>query len=610
MRRSFSASRKTVSQPWPSCESIKSRYMKATGAAPAGNVALNARPAVKRSAPQQQIALLGIALITVILVVAPLMILIRSSLLPPSALPFDTLSLTATNFITAYGDPATLRLFLNTVIYAGGSVFFGLVLACILTWLVERTNMPFRRVVKVAMFAEMTVPPLGFAFGWIMLLNPNNGVINVWLKNLLHLEASPFDVYNLRMMIFISATELVPTMFVMLSGVFRNMDPQLEAAGAACGANHLRTIRRITLPLLTPGVLSVAIYMLMIMVQAFEVPLAIGLTARVPVLSAYIYLLSSPEGGMPRYGLAAAFGISLLLLAMILMFVYYFATRVGERFRVVRGKAFRPRRMDLGRWKYGALAFTAGYFALMSAPLLSLLWTSLLPFYQLPSTAAFTSVSLDNYRAILSSTKIQEAISNTFILVFSTASLAMLLSGVISWFAVRSKSKLARLLDIIAFSPLAIPRIVMAIAILLLYIRTPLYGTIWIIVLAQVTAYLAFGTRTISGGLMQIHPELENAATASGASWVTTMRKILLPLLWPHFLNGWLWIVAHSMRDLTLALTLMSPDNVVLSSTLWLLWTFGDIPRAAALLMLMVLSLLVLVLPIQLYASRGVETQL
>ena len=291
------------------------------------------------------------------------------------------------------------------------------------------------------------------------------------------------------------------------------------------------------------------------------------------------------------------------------MVIYHLATRSAERFRVVTGKGFRPRRVKLGRWRYAALSFTAAYFAVMLVPLLALLWSSLLPFYQLPSATALRLASLANYGAILSSTKIRQAIGNTFILVFATATLGMLLSGLISWFGVRGKGKLARVLNVLAFSPLAIPRIVMAIAILLLYINTPLYGTIWIIVLAQVTVYLAFGTRTVSGALMQIHPELENAATACGAPWSTMMRKILLPLLWPHFLNGWLWIVAHSMRDLTLALTLMSPDNVVLSSTLWVLWSFGDVPGASALLMLMVLGLLLLVLPIQLYASLKADSQ-
>jgi iron(III) transport system permease protein len=558
---------------------------------------------------QQQIVLPLLVFLAVVLVVAPLIILLRSSFLPAGELPFDTLSLTFKNFAAAYADTATLKLFLNTAYYAGGSVLLGLILASLLTWLVERTDMPFRTTIKATMFASMTIPPLAYAFGWVLLLNPNNGALNVWLKNLFGLDHHPFDVYTLSMMIFISATELVPTMFVMLSGLFRNMDPQLEKAGAVCGANYLKTARYILLPLLSPGLLSVAMYMLMIMVQAFEIPLVMGLTAGVPVLSVYIYLLSSPEGGTPKYGLAAAFGIGLLVLAIILMVVYYAATRTAERFRVVTGKGFRPKRIELGRGRYPAMVFTGIYFGVMIAPLLALLWTSLLPFYQLPSAMALNKISLNNYRTIVSSTKVQQAILNTFILVFSTATLAMLLSGIMSWFAVRGKGKVARFLDMIAFAPMAIPRIVMAISILLLYIRTPLYGTIWIIVLAQVTAYLAFGTRTINGALIQIHPELENAATAAGAPWLTTMRKILLPLLWPHFLNAWLWIVAHSMRDLTLALTLMSPDNVVLSSTLWVLWSFGDVPKASALLMLMVIGLLLIVLPIQLYAAKKAETQ-
>jgi len=563
-----------------------------------------ARVARTRLPTQQQVVLPLLVFSAVVLVVAPLIILLRSSFLPAGELPFDALSLTFTNFAAAYADAATLKLFLNTTYYAGGSVLLGLILAGLLTWLVERTDMAFRTTIKATLFASMTIPPLAYAFGWVLLLNPNNGALNVWLKNLFRLDQHPFDVYTLWMMIFISATELVLTMFVMLSGLFRNMDPQLEKAAAVSGANYLKTARYILLPLLTPGLLSVAMYMLMIMVQAFEIPLVMGLTAGVPVLSVYIYLLSSPEGGTPKYGLAAAFGIGLLVLAIILMVVYYAATRTAERFRVVTGKGFRPKRIELGRGRYPAMIFTWIYFGIMVAPLLALLWTSLLPFYQLPSAMALNKISLNNYRTITGSTKVQQAILNTFILVFSTATLAMLLSGIMSWFAVRGKGKLARFLDMIAFAPMAIPRIVMAISILLLYIRTPLYGTIWIIVLAQVTAYLAFGTRTINGALIQIHPELENAATAAGASWLTTMRKILLPLLWPHFLNAWLWIIAHSMRDLTLALTLMSPDNVVLSSTLWILWSFGDVPKASALLMLMMVGLLLIVLPIQLYAAR------
>ncbi len=562
----------------------------------------------RRRVTQQQLVLPAITLITVFLVVAPLLILLRTSLLPPGSLPFDTVKLTLSNFFLAYVNPATLRLLYNTVLYASGSVLLGLIIACALAWLLERTDLPFRTTIRVMTFAKMSVPPLAFVFGWILLFNPNNGALNILLKNLLGLDASPVDVYTLWMMIFIAGTGIVPTMFVMLSGVFRNMDPQLEDAGVVSGANFVRTIGHITLPLLSPGVLSVGIYMLMIMVQAFEGPLVIGLTAGVPVLSVYIYVLSSPEGGTPRYGLAAAFGIGLLVLALLLMWGYYRATRASERFRVVTGKGFRPRRIKLGRWRYPALGFVAVYFGLMILPLLILVWTSFLPFYQVPSTRALGVLTLDSYRSLFDSITIRRALGNTFLLVFAVSTLTMVLSSLISWFATRTKLRIGRWLDTLAFAPLAIPNIVIAISILLLYIRTPLYGSIWVIVLAQITAYLAFGTRTMNAALIQIHPELENAATACGASWITMMRKILLPMLFPHFLNGWLWVVAHSMRDLTIALTLMSPDSIVVSSMLWLLWSFGDAPSACALLILMVAGLLVLVLPIQIYASRSTET--
>src|SRR3954467_3969352 len=462
----------------------------------------------RRAITQQQIALPLVTLVVAILVVGPLLVLLRTSLLPPRTLPWDTLAVTLANFPTAYLSPSTTRLVLNTLAYALGSVLVALVVASPLTWLAERTDLPLRTPLRILIFATMTVPPLALSFGWIMLLNPNNGTLNVLLKSALPFLGAVIDVYSLEMMIAISATSLVPTMFVMLSGVFRNMDPKLESAGTVLGASYPRVLRQVTLPLLSPGILSVGVYMVMIMVQAFEVPLAIGLTAQVPVLSTRIYLLSTPEARAPDYGTAAAFGIGLLVVAVLLMWGYFRATRVSERFRVVTGKGFRPRRLRLGRWRYPALAFVAGYFALMLAPVAALLWTSLPPFARPPSLEALGSLSLDNYQSIVQKGLVQRAIGNTLILVFGSATLTMLLSALVSWFALRSKAGAARWLDVLAFAPLAIPGIVLALALLMMSIPTPLYGTIWIIVLAHVTTFLAFGTRTMNGALIQIHPEL------------------------------------------------------------------------------------------------------
>jgi iron(III) transport system permease protein len=561
----------------------------------------------RRQLTQQQVVLPIVVVITMLLVVGPLLILVKSSLTPGTALPFDSWALTLANYGAAFGAADTYRLALNTLWYASGSVLEGLVLAGLAAWLTERSDLPGRRAIRILMFVSMALPPLVLSFGWILLLNPGNGALNVWLKNLFGFAESPFDIYTMWMMIFITGLALVPTMYVMLSGLFRNMDPLLESAGTAAGGSRLAILRHITLPVLSPGIISVFIYLFMIMVQAFDTPLAIGLTAGVPVLSTRIYLLSTPEQAAPKYGLGAAFGVTLLLLALVLIWAYFRATRQGEKYRVVTGKGFRPKRIELGTWKLPAVGFVGIYFVLMLLPVLILLWTSFLPFYRVPSPEAARAMTFNNYFSIAEQSLVRRAIGNTVLLVFSSATLTMLLSCLISWYSVRSKVRGAKLLETLAFTPLAVPQIVMAIALLLLYIRTPLYGSIWLIVLGHVTVYLAFGTRTMNAALLQVHQELENAATASGASWGTTLRYVLGPLLWPHILNGWLWVVAHSMRDLTIPLMLMTTGNVVISSALWLLWGFPNIPGAAALAMLMILGLMLLVVPIQVHAAQQSE---
>ena len=536
--------------------------------------------------------------------VGPLVVLVWTSLTPPGTMPFASLALTLQNYATILADPVTYRLLWNTLVYAGGTVAVGLVLALALAWLSERTDLPGGGLVRTAMFVFIALPPLALTFGWILLLNSNNGALNVLLTRTLGFSSSPFDIYSMEMMIAISGIMLAPTMYTMLAGILRNMDPQLESAASAAGSHPLTIMRKVTLPLLTPGLLSVAIYSWMLMVQVFDTPLVIGLTAQVPVLSTRIYSLASAEGSVPRYGLSAAFGVVLLLLALVLMWGYFRTLRVSERFRVVTGKGFRPRRVRLGRWRWLALAFVVGYFALMLLPLLILIWTSLLPFYAIPSAEALGRATLANYTSVTNLASVQRAIGNTILLGLLTGNATMFLASLIAWFSVRSRSPIARWVDTMAFTPMAVPGIVMGIAVMMLYIQTPLYGTIWIIALAQVTLFIAFGTRTMNGALIQVHKDLENAAAASGARWLTGLRTILLPLLLPHFLTGWLWVVAHSFRDLTIPLLLRTTDNVVVSTSLLQLWNTPNFPGASALAVLMILGLMLLVIPVQVYAAR------
>lgn len=544
-----------------------------------------------RDVPRPATALGVVWIVMIVLVVGPLLVLVHTSLLPADALPLSFDTLTLRNYHDAFLAPDTWHLIVNTVWYAGGTVTLALSLALGMAWLTERTDLPGRGGIHTLMFSWMAIPPFVMAFGWILLLNPNNGVLNVVLQHVLGLDHSPFSIYSIWMMIAISGLSLMPTAFVMLANILRNMDPQLENAASASGASRLTVLYRITLPLLSPGILSIAIYMFMIMVQAFDIPLAIGLTARVPMLSVRIYMLTAGTEELPRYGISAALGTVLMLVAFVLMRGYFRLERKVERFQVVTGKAFRPRIHRLGCATPVAVLLLAIYFLIMLLPLMILLWTSLQPYYRLPSVAALAGFTLDHYRNILAEPMFHRAAANTAILALVSASCVMSLAGLISWYSVRTGWRSARWLDALAFLPIAVPHIVLAVAVMVLYLRTPLYGTLLVLIIAHTGSYIAFGTRTMNAALLQVHRELEDAAAASGATWATTARHIVLPLLWPQFLNGWLWVVAHSARDLTTPLMLMSTGNLVVSSLLWLTWERPDIAGASALAMLLVFAL-------------------
>jgi iron(III) transport system permease protein len=557
-----------------------------------------------RHVRQERIVLPLAALLVVALVLVPLIFLVLVSLAPAGVLHFSFATYSLDNYWTILNDPATYRVLKNTLVYAGGSVIEALAIAFALAWIGERSDIRGAGWIRTAMFVLLALPTLALAFGWIMLLNPGNGAINVMVRELLGTQQGPFDIYTMTLMIFISGLMLAPTGYVMLCGLLRNMDPQLENAAQVAGSHRLTVLRRVTLPLVAPGILSVGIYTTMLMVQVFDTPLVIGLTAGVPVLSTRIYALSSPEGEVPNYGLAAAFGVFLLALALLLMWGYFRAVRVGDKFRVVTGRGFRPRKVRLGRWRYVAIGFVGIYFALMALPLLILLWLSLLRFYEVPSVQAMEQLSFANYFAVLDMSMVKQAVGNTVVVAFCTATIAMVLASVISWYSVRRPTRWSRWLDALAFTPMAIPGIVMAVAVLLAYIRTPLYGTVWIIVLAQVTVALPFGTRMMNGALIQVHKELEHAAATSGADWLTSLRTILFPLLLPHFLNGWLWVVAQSTRDLTIPFLLQTTDNMMISPALLQLWNTPDYPGASALAILMIFALMAVVIPVQIFAAR------
>ena len=522
-----------------------------------------------------------IAAIVLVLLGAPLIILFITSLRPPTALPLDP-GVSLDNFGAIFSSPRMFQVLVNTAIYGGGALILSLSLGAMIAFLVERTDIPFRSALYSAMLVSLAVPTMLKAFGWVLLLSPGLGWINHLLRSGLNLEGGngPLNIYTMPAMIFVTGIGLSNNAFLMLSPLFRQMNPEFEEAAQPAGSRRLTVLRKITLPLLLPGILSALIYFGMVLVQVMETALAIGVPGGIRVLSVHIYLLTKAEDGLPMYGLAAAFGVVLLVLALLLMLVYFWLTRQQDRFSVVTGKSFRPRQLKLGRWRYIALGFVMLVIVSYALPILILMWASFVKVYQPPSIEALSQVSLQSYFRTLNSLQVRQSAVNTLILIVIAPTASVLIAFCASWFSVKRKM---RWVEVFAMTPMGIPNVVLALAVFLAYVMTPIHGSIWVLVMAHIVAHLPFTTRVFSAALLQQHKELEEAARVTGATTVRAVRTVTLPLLFPALLNGWLWAFSATLRDFTFAIFLMTGRNMILPSAMWVLWNVPDISGTAAL---------------------------
>lgn len=538
----------------------------------------------------------GTLVVLGVLVGAPVVAILVMSL--RTGLPGRSGELTLSNYQAAYGDPVFSAVLLNTLLFAVGTVAIALLVAVPLVWLFNRTDLPFKEGIFVLMIAGFLVPVFLGAIGWILMFSPEIGMANQAAKALLGLQRGPFGIYNIPGMAVVQGLSLVPASFFMLSAAFRAMDPALEEASYAAGASRLRTFLRINIPVTWPAIAAVMVYMFMLAISLFEVPAVIGWPARIFVLSALIYFAVTPSVGLPSYGVAGAYGAMMAGLGVLLAYLYFRIVRESRKYAVVTGRGYRPRMIQLGRWKYLALAWVGLYLLLqLGIPASSLLWVSLLPHVQAPSLQALSQMTLANYLDIPNYVGPQPFV-NTAILVLLAPTLAMVLSVLVSWVVVRHQFPLRGVIDALAFLPHAVPHILFAVALayLALVFREyiPIYGTIFIIVLAHGISYLAYGSRTMNSAMVQIHHELEESGRACGSSKLRVLWRIVIPLIAGAIFNAWLWICLLSYREVTMALVLRSSENVVLATLVWQLWTSGLAPQVGALGVLLMIAVLAL----------------
>jgi len=537
--------------------------------------------------------------ITIYIALIPLGFLIWQSFFTPQTAD-KAAQFTFGNYAEAYGSPETARLFWNSVQFAIGTSCFSFIVGTALAWMNERTNTPFKNLFYALSIIPLIIPGILFTVAWILLASPKIGIINLVMKNWLGLENHLFDIYSLWGMIWVDGLHYSPMAFLLMSAAFRAMDPALEESAMMSGANVFQVAWRVTLRLSWPAVFATMLILFVRALESFEVPALLGLPVGIQVFTSSIY--QAVHRYPSQVGLASAYAVILLAITTVGV---YFQSRLssrGSKYATMTGKGFRPRQIDLGPWRWVTAGIFIVYFMLIVVlPFAVLVWSSFQKFYSVPSWHALQNLTLDPYRFILTYPNLTRSVVNSLMLAFGSATIIMLVTSVICWIVVKTKLPGRWLLDNIASLPMVFPGLVLGLAIMIFYLNFDIgiYGTIWIMFIAYITRFMPYGLRYNTTSMLQIHKELEESAAMSGASWGTTFRRIILPLLKPGLVAGWIYVMIVSIRELSSSILLYSPGTEVVSIVIWELWENGQYVELSALGVLLILALFVLVLVAQ-----------
>ena len=501
------------------------------------------------------------------------------------------------NFERVFGDPQTYAHLLQTAVFAGGSLVLAFAISITLAWLIERTDLPFRNLGFVLVVAPLGIPSVVLVIAWTLMLNPTTGVINVTIRDLLGLDMTrgPFNLYTMLGMIFVQATALVPFTLLLISPTLAGMSASYEAAARTSGATFFTVVRRIVLPLWKPALVGTLIYQFVIVVDTVDVPLIIGLPGGIRVFITDVYGAINPSVGIADYGAASTFALPMVGIAIVAMLLYSRMIRDAAGFATITGKSFRPSRSKLGWWKPLALLFVFGYaFISFIVPMFVLVWVSFQPYLGPITLDRLGLATADTYRLVLLGEGdggrawqglFVNSLQNTLVIGVASATAVVALSLVLSWIAVRSRSRLRGSVDVIAFTGHAIPSAIVAIAVLLIYLLlpNPFYGTIWVVVIAMIAKFVSLGTRSTTSGIAQILVSLEEAGATSGANAWQVWRRILIPLLAPTLVTAWLIVFLAAITILSIPLFLLSGQNYTMSVLIFNQWDAGATQKTAVL---------------------------
>ena len=486
---------------------------------------------------------------------------------------------TLEHYINAYSDPLTYELFFNSFVFASGSAILATVLAATLAWISIRTNAPFRRVFELTAIVPNIFPPVMLAVAWTVLLSPRTGLINRFLMDIFGLAEAPFDIYSLEGMIFVEALITTPLAFLLISAALYSMDPALEESARVAGSTNIQVARRITFPIVRPALLAAGMLNFVRAIESFDTPAIIALPARIEVFTTKLYR-EAIGAFPPNQNLAAAYAVSLLIITMLFVYFYRRLTARAERYVTVSGRGYRPTIIDLGKWRYAASG-VAGLILILIVvlPFSVLIYVSFVSYVHVPGPRTWELLTLDNYRSNLTDDRTYRALMNSLLLAVGGATLCMLLAAVTAWVTTKSKSAGRGVIEALTFIPWAFPGTALAIGLLWTYVYMPLpiYGTLWILLIAYITRFLPYGLRTMTSTIVQLHDDLPQASMACGANFLTTFRRIMLPLLRPGFIAGWIILATIYLREFSTSVFLYSPGAEPLGPLLYHFYIDGNL---------------------------------
>lgn len=483
-------------------------------------------------------------------------------------------------------QPETYKALLNSLILSAGVTVTGTIVGTFFAWLVTRTDLPFKKTMKLLFLVPFMLPAFIGALAWKMLLSPRAGYINRFFIDVLGFDGPVFDIYTYAGIILVETMYLFPFVFIQVSGALERMDPTLEESARISGADLFTITRRITIPLVLPSILSGALLIMLYSMAHFGTVAVLGIETGIYNIPTLIYeKIHQSAGSFASIRSATVLATVLVLTAALILWLQNRVLSKG-RYQIIAGKSFRPTELKLRGLRIPLFIFCLLYIAFtIVLPTATIFMVGALKTYGLPLT--FANMTLANYYHILFEWDLtRDAIWNSVSLGLSAALITMFAGVIISYVIVKMKVRGKGLLEFLGMLPFSVPGSVIALGVILAWsgkFGINLYNTVWIILLAYIARYMAFSLKANSAALEQVHDSLVEAARASGATMAQALKDIVIPLVRPGMVAAFFLIFLPALRELTVSVLLYGPTTRTIGVAIYTLNEDGETVYSAAL---------------------------